>query len=116
MLWAFTALACVVFSDLSAIQSNTISNKFTNEQIDTSHPTHFSICISYKCATSILDKKHVVESFSFLFQAKECISDRFLESKCQLQKKRNIGIANSIQFYFLETILHNTHFYLEHHS
>ena len=101
LLWIFTIFTLMVFNNVFALQSDVITDKFKNEQVDINQSVHFSWCISYQCASSILNKKHTEEQFSFLPESKEFVRTQLLKTKYKLQKKGSEQVVNTFLFNLL---------------
>ena len=89
LIWIFSVLALIVFSNTNAIQSDDLSYKFTNEQIDSDHSAHNTPFINYNCASSVLLKRNAPEKFNFMSQSPEITLGELINIKYLKHKVLN---------------------------
>ena len=89
LIWTISVLALIVFSNTIAIQSDDLSYKFTNEQIDNDHSAHITPFINYNCASSVLLKRNAPEQFCFMSQSPEITLGELVNIKYREHKVLN---------------------------
>lgn len=89
LIWTFSVLALIVFSNTSAIQSGNLSYKFTNEQIDSDRSAQRTPFINYSCASSVLLKRNAPEKFNFMSQSPEITLGELINIKYRDHKVLN---------------------------